>query len=403
MNKVYIVAARRTAIGAFGGSFKSTPAAHLGAAAIKAVIADSGVDAARLDEVIVGNVITNGQGMGPGRQASIYAGVPNHVPAYSVNILCGSGMKSVMLAADRIRLGDTNVAVAAGMENMSLAPFSVSAKARWGNKLGAMELADSVLQDGLTDVFNDYHMGVTAENIVRKHGITREAQDAFAAESQRRAAAARDEGRFANEITPVEVQERKKRVTVDTDEHIRAETTAESLAGLRPAFEKEGTVTAGNASGINDGAAALLLASDAAVKEHGLTPLAELVAYEQAALEPSVMGLAPVPAITKVLEKAGRKLTEMELIELNEAFAAQSLGVLTELAADHGVSMEELLERTNVNGGAIALGHPIGASGNRITVTLLHEMERRNLTWGLASLCIGGGMGTALIIKRGIK
>ena len=401
MNKVYIVAARRTAIGTFGGSFKTTPATQLGATAIKAVIADGGVDPAKLDEVIVGNVITNGQGMGPGRQASIYAGVPDTVPAYSVNILCGSGMKSIMLAADRIRLGDTNLAVAAGMENMSMAPFSVSAKARWGNKLGPMEMADSLLQDGLTDIFNDYHMGVTAENIVRKHAITREAQDGFAAESQRRAAAARESGRFTDEIIPVEVQERKKTVTVDTDEHIRAETTAESLAGLRPAFEKEGTVTAGNASGINDGAAALLLASEQAVKEYGLTPLAELVATEQAALDPSVMGLAPVPAISKVLAKAGKSLEEMELIELNEAFAAQSLGVLTELAADHGTSVDDLLARTNVNGGTIALGHPIGASGNRITVTLLHEMAKRDLTWGLASLCIGGGMGTALIVKRG--
>ncbi len=401
MNKVYIVAARRTAIGTFGGSFKSTPAARLGAAVIKAVIEESKVDPANLDEVIVGNVLTNGQGMGPGRQAAIYAGVPESVPAYSVNILCGSGMKSIMLAADRIRLGDTHLAVAAGMENMSLAPFTMSAKARWGNKLGAMETADSILQDGLTDVFNDYHMGVTAENIVRKHKITREAQDAFAAESQRRAAAAREKGRFKDEIVPVEVAERRKTVIVDTDEHIRPETTQESLASLRPAFEKEGTVTAGNASGINDGASALLLASEQAVSEYGLTPLAELVAADQAALDPSIMGLAPVPAIAKVLEKAGKRLDEMELIELNEAFAAQSLGVLTELAAEHGESMEALLARTNVNGGAIALGHPIGASGNRITVTLLHEMARRNMTWGLASLCIGGGMGTALVVKRG--
>jgi len=401
MNKVYIVAARRTAIGTFGGSFRTTPAAQLGAAAIKAVLEDGGVDPAQLEEVIVGNVITNGQGMGPGRQASIYAGVPDHVPAFSVNMLCGSGMKSIMLAADRIRLGDTNLSVAAGMENMSLAPFTVSAKARWGNKLGALEMADSLIQDGLTDVFNDYHMGVTAENIVRKHGITREAQDSFAAESQKRAGAARDAGRFAAEIIPVEVAERKKSVIVDTDEHIRPETTAESLSGLRPAFEKDGTVTAGNASGINDGASALLLASEQAVTQYGLTPLAEIVASGQAALDPSVMGLAPVPAIGRALTKAGKSLKEMELIELNEAFAAQSLGVLTELSTEHGIAPEALLERTNVNGGAIALGHPIGASGNRITVTLLHEMARRNLTWGLASLCIGGGMGTALVVKRG--
>jgi acetyl-CoA C-acetyltransferase len=401
MNRVFIAAARRTPIGTFGGSFKNVPAARLCAAAIKAVLSDSGVDPAELDEVIVGNVLTNGQGMGPGRQASIYAGVPDHVPAYSINILCGSGMKSIMLAADRIRLGDTNLAVAAGMENMSLAPFTVSAKARWGNKLGSLEMADSVLQDGLTDVFNDYHMGVTAENIARKHKISREAQDAFAAESQKRATEAREAGRFTAEIVPVEVTERKKTVTVDRDEHIRPETTTESLAGLRPAFEKDGTVTAGNASGINDGASALLLASEEAVRKHNLTPLAELIATEQAALDPAVMGLAPVPAISRVLSKAGKKLSEIELIELNEAFAAQSLGVMTELAADHGIGTDELLARTNVNGGAIALGHPIGASGNRITVTLIHEMARRNVTWGLASLCIGGGMGTALIIRRG--
>lgn len=400
MNKVYIVAARRTAIGTFGGSFTTTPATRIGAAAIKAVIEDAGVDPATLDEVIVGNVLMNGQGMGPGRQASIYAGVPDHVPGYTVNMLCGSGMKTVMLAADRMRLGETELAVAAGMENMSLAPFSVSARIRWGSKLGSMEMTDSLLQDGLTDVFGDCHMGVTAENIARKHRITRERQDAFAAESQRRAAEAQAAGRFADEIIPVEVAERKRTVIVDADEHLRPDTTVETLSGLRPAFEQDGTVTAGNASGINDGASAILLASEAAVEKHGLTPIAEFVAADQAALDPSVMGLAPVPAIRKVLEKAGMKLSDMELIELNEAFAAQSLGVLTELSAEHDETTESLLERTNVNGGAIALGHPLGASGNRITVTLLHEMARRKLTLGLAALCIGGGMGTALIVRR---
>ncbi len=401
MNQVYIVAARRTAIGAFGGEFKNTPATRLGAAAIKAVVEDAGINPALLDEVIVGNVITNGEGMGPGRQASIYAGVPDHVPAYSVNILCGSGMKSIMLAADRIRLGDSKLAVAAGMENMSLAPFTVAGKVRWGSKLGGIQMEDSLLQDGLTDVFNNYHMGVTAENIARKHAITREAQDVFAAESQRRAGAARDAGRFSDEIVPVEVTVGKKTVMADTDEHIRAETTADTLAGLRPAFEQDGTVTAGNASGINDGASALLLASEEAVREHNLSPLAELVSTAQTALEPSLMGLGPVSAIRKALAQAGKALSDMELIELNEAFAAQSLGVLTELADEHGETVETLMERTNVNGGAIALGHPIGASGNRIVVTLLHEMARRNLSWGLASLCIGGGMGTAIIVKRG--
>ncbi len=401
MNKVYIVAARRTAIGTFGGSFKTTPATQLGAAAIKAAVEDAGVDAAALDEVIVGNVLTNAQGMGPGRQASIYAGIPAHVPAYTVNMLCGSGMKAIMLAADRIRLGEDEMAVAAGMENMSIAPFSMPGTIRWGAKLGGLQMEDSLLQDGLTDVFNNYHMGVTAENIARKHTITREQQDEFAAESQRRAAAAREAGRFAAEIVPVDVKERKKTVTVDADEHIRPDTTVETLASLRPAFEKDGTVTAGNASGINDGAAAVVLASEAAVVQHSLTPLAEIVAGAQAAVDPSIMGLGPVPAIKKALSRAGLQLSAMELIELNEAFAAQSLGVLTELADEHGESKEALLERTNVNGGAIALGHPLGASGNRITVTLLHEMARRDAKLGLASLCVGGGMGTALILKRG--
>ena len=402
MNRVYIVAARRTAIGAFGGGLRTTPAPQLAAMAIRAVLADSGVDPAALDEVIVGNVIGAGQGMGPGRQASIYAGVPHHVPAYSVNILCGSGMKSIMLGADAIRCGDDHLCVAAGTENMSLAPFTVPAAVRWGSKLGALQMEDSLLQDGLTDVFNNYHMGVTAENTARKHAITREEQDAFAAESQRRATEARAAGRFVAEIVPVEVVERKKTVVVDTDEHIRPETTAQTLAGLRPAFDKAGTVTAGNASGINDGAAALLLASGEAIRKHGLTPIAELVGWSQAALDPAHMGLGPVPAIRKVLEKTGMTLGEMELIELNEAFAAQSLGVLRELAEEHGGSVQALLERTNVNGGAIALGHPIGASGARITVTLVHEMVRRDVSLGLASLCIGGGMGTALVVRRGV-
>ncbi len=401
MKKVYIVAARRTAIGAFGGGFKTTPAAWLAAHAIRAVISDTGVDPATIDEVIVGNVIGAGQGMGPGRQASIYAGIPDHVPAYSVNILCGSGMKSISLAADSIRLGEADLVVAAGMENMSMAPFTVASGVRWGTKLGSLEMEDSLLQDGLTDVFNEYHMGVTAENIAKKSGITREEQDAFAAESQRRAGEARTAGRFKAEIVPVEVKDRKKTVVVDTDEHLRPEATVESLAGLRPAFEKDGTVTAGNASGINDGAAALLIASEEALEKYGLTPLAELVAWSQAALDPAFMGLGPVPAIRKALAKAGLGLDEIELIELNEAFAAQSLGVLKELAAEHAETVETLLTRTNVNGGAIALGHPIGASGARITVTLLHEMARRDAKIGLASLCIGGGMGTALIVKRG--
>jgi acetyl-CoA C-acetyltransferase len=400
MNKVYVVSARRTAIGTFGGGFRTVPAARLAARAIAAVIEDAGIEPGALDQVIVGNVIGNGQGMGPGRQASIYAGVPVSVPAYAVNMLCGSGMKSIMLAGDAIRLGDADLCVAAGMESMSMAPFTVPASVRWGSKLGALPMEDSVLQDGLTDVFHGYPMGVTAENIVGKHGISREAQDAFATESQRRAAAARSAGRFAAEIAPVEVQERKRTAFVDTDEHLRPDTNEQTLAGLRPAFDPDGTVTAGNASGINDGAAALLLASEAALAAHGLTPIAELVAWSQVAIEPAYMGLAPVPAIGRVLGKAGMALRDIDLIELNEAFAAQVLGVMTELAAEHGETVEALLDRTNVNGGSIALGHPIGTSGARIVVTLLHEMMRRDTTHGLASICIGGGMATALIARR---
>jgi acetyl-CoA C-acetyltransferase len=400
MRKVFVVSARRTAIGAFGGSFKTIPASRLAASAIAAVIADARIDPAALDEVIVGNVIGNGQGMGPGRQASINAGVPDTVPAYAVNMLCGSGMKSIMLAGDAIRLGDADLCVAAGMENMSMAPFTVPAAVRWGNKLGRLQMDDSIIQDGLTDAFHDYHMGVTAENIARKHAISREEQDAFATQSHRRAAAATGAGRFTAEIVPVDVQERRKTVTVNADEHVRPDTNEQILAGLRTAFDPDGTVTAGNASGINDGAAALLLASEDAVETHGLSPIAELVAWAQAALDPAYMGLAPVPAIGKALAKAGMALRNIDLIELNEAFAAQSLGVLKELAEAHGDTLEALLARTNVNGGAIALGHPIGTSGARIVVTLLHEMVRRGSLHGLASICIGGGMGTALITKR---
>ncbi len=400
MNKVYIVAARRTAIGAFGSAFKNTPASELGAEVIKAVVADSGVKPEQLDEVIVGNVLSCGQGMGPARQAAIKAGVPVEIPAYSLNMICGSGMKAVMEASAHIRAGDAGLVVAAGMENMSMAPYYVQGNARFGIKMGHAAFTDSIISEGLTDVFNQYHMGITAENIAEKFNISREEQDQFALISQQRAASAIEAGRFKNEIVPVSIKNRKATITIDTDEHPRPDSSLEKMANLRPAFKKDGTVTAANASGVNDGAAALLLASESAVKQYGLQPIAEIVSYGQGGVDPSVMGMGPVPAIGNALNRADMQLSDIDLLELNEAFAAQSLGVINELCHKYEVSPETLTEKTNVNGGAIALGHPIGASGARILVTLTHELQQRKGDYGLASLCIGGGMGTAIIIKR---
>lgn len=400
MSKVYIVGAKRTAIGTFGGTLRDTPATRLGARAIQAALRQSGVAPEQVDEVIMGNILTADQGMGPGRQASIYAEIPAAVPAYTVNMLCGSGMKSVMLGADGIRLGRTEIVVGGGMESMSQAPFLVPHTVRFGAKFGDMQMRDHLIRDGLTDVFNDYHMGITAENIAAKHSISRERQDEFAAASQQKYEAAAADKRFAAEIVPVDVKQKKEIIDFVVDEHPRPGTTPERLAKLRPAFLPDGTVTAGNSSGMNDGAAAIVLAGEEAVKRHNLTPLAELVAYTQAALEPDVMGLGPVPAVRALLQASGRSLSEMEVIELNEAFAAQSLGVMTEWAQEHDLTLDEILSRTNPNGGAIALGHPIGASGARILTTLLYELERRDAKTGLASLCIGGGMGTACLIER---
>lgn len=400
MKKVYIVGAKRTAIGTFGGTLKDVPATRLGSVAISAALEQANVAPEVVGNVIVGNVLSADQGMGPGRQAAIYAGIPAEVPAYTINMLCGSGMKAVMLAADSIRLGRCRIAVGAGMESMSRAPFLLPYTTRFGAKFGEMTMKDHLIRDGLTDVFNDYHMGVTAETIARKHNITREQQDEFAANSQQKYEAAAAQKRFAEEIVPIPVQQKKDVVDFAIDEHPRPGTTAERLAKLRPAFVPDGTVTAGNSSGMNDGASALILASEDAVTEYGLTPLAELVEYSEAAVEPEVMGLGPVPAVRQVLKQSSRRLSQMQLIELNEAFAAQSLGVMTEWGQEHDLSLEAILERTNPNGGAIALGHPIGASGARILVTLLYEMRRRDVTTGLAALCIGGGMGTACIVDR---
>jgi acetyl-CoA C-acetyltransferase len=399
MNKVYITGAKRTAIGGFGGTLKGVKASELGVIAAKAAMKQSNIDPDVIDETIVGNILGAGQGMGPGRQVSIGAGVPIEKPGYTVNMICGSGMKTVMIGASDIMLGEADAVLCGGIENMSLAPYLLPG-GRFGYRLGDGKVLDHMVNDALTDVFNQYHMGMTAENIADKHGITREEQDAFAAESQRRALTAIEEGKFKDEIEPVVIKNRKGDIVFDTDEHPRAGTTAEKLAKLRPAFKKDGSVTAGNSSGINDGASMTVLMSEEKMNELDIKPMAEIVAFAQHGVDPSVMGLGPVGAIRKVLKKANMKLEDMELLELNEAFAVQSLGVVKELCEEHGVTKEWLIERTNVNGGAIALGHPVGVSGNRIIVTLLYEMKKRNLKYGLASLCIGGGMGTAVIIKN---
>ncbi len=400
MSKVFLVAAKRTALGTFGGSLAGVDAATLGATAIKGALAAGGIAPDSVDEVIVGNVISAGQGMGPGRQAAIKAGIPADVPAYTVNMICGSGMKTIMDGAAHIKAGDADIVVAAGMESMSNIPYLLPAKTRFGAKMGNMTLVDAMINDGLTDVFNDYHMGITAENVAAKYDLSRDRQDAFALASQQKAVAAVEAGRFRDEIVPLEVKIRRNILTFDTDEYPKADASLAALAKLRPAFKKDGTVTAGNASGINDGASAVILASAAAVEKYDLDPIAELIAYGQGGLAPELMGLGPVPAINQALTRAGLILAQMELIELNEAFAAQGLGVMTELSRQHDVDMTWFEDKTNVNGGAIALGHPLGASGGRITVTLLHELQKQGLEYGLASLCIGGGMGTALVVKN---
>ena len=390
--KVVIASAVRTPIGAFGGAFKDVSAVDLGATAIREALERAGVPADQVDEVIMGNVLQAGLGQGPARQASIKAGVPAAVPAFTVNKICGSGLKAVNLGIQAILLGDAEIIVAGGMENMSASPYLLP-NARWGARMGSVQMVDPMVQDGLTDAFNNYHMGITAENIAERYGITREEQDAFAVDSQRKAAEAMAAGRFKDEIVPVSIPQRKgEPKIVDTDEYPKAGTTLESLAKLRPAFKKDGTVTAGNASGINDGAAALVLMSEEKAKELGVKPLATIVAYASAGVEPEVMGMGPLPTSQKLLKRSGLSVDQIDLWELNEAFAAQSLGVAREVKPP--------MDKVNVNGGAIALGHPIGASGARILVTLLHEMKRRDSRYGLASLCIGGGMGTGVIVER---
>ena len=401
MNKVYIVAAQRTAIGKFLGSLTPLSPADIAVPVIKNILAETKINPADLDEVIVGNILMAGQKQGVARQAAIRAGIPHTVPAYGLNMICGSGMKSIINACQNIRSGDAHLILAGGTENMSNSGFVVPGSTmRGGQKMGDFKIIDHMVCDGLTDAFADYHMGVTAENIAEKYSITREQQDLFSFRSQQKAIAAVDSGRFKNEIVSVEIPSRKETIVFDTDEFPNRATSPEKLAQLKPAFKKDGTVTAGNASGLNDGASFVLLASEEAVKKYNLIPLVEVIATGQGGVEPAIMGMGPVPAIVNALQKAGKKLTDMEVIELNEAFAAQSLGVMRQLCEDHKVDNEWLSERTNLNGGAIALGHPIGASGNRITVSLVHEMLRSGKSLGLASLCIGGGMGTAVILKK---
>ena len=389
---VYIVAAKRTAIGSFGGALSSVSAPKLGGAAVKAALEQAGLPPELVNEVIMGNVLQAGLGQNTARQAAMNAGLPQEVPAMTLNKVCGSGLNAVVLAAQKIKAGDADCIVAGGMENMSAAPYLLNGL-RWGARMGNAAAVDYMVADGLWDVFNDYHMGITAENVAKQYGISREEQDAFAAESQGKAARALADGRFADEIVPVQVPGKKGAVTVvDTDEYPRADTTAEKLAKLRPAFDRDGTVTAGNASGINDGAAAVIVASEAFVQKHGLKPLGRIVSYGSKGVAPSVMGIGPVPSVRQALERGGVEQKDIGLIEANEAFASQSIAVARELGFD--------MDKVNVNGGAIALGHPIGASGCRILVTLLHEMRRRGEKLGLATLCIGGGMGEALIVER---
>lgn len=392
MKDVVIVAAARTAIGKFGGALAKIPAPQLGAIVIKEVLRRAGVAPGQVDEVIFGQVLTAGSGQNPARQAAIKAGLPYEVPAMTINKVCGSGLKAVMLAAQAIGNGDAEIVVAGGQENMSLSPHALMGS-RDGFRMGDGKLVDTMIVDGLWDVYNQYHMGITAENVAREHGVTREQQDAFAFASQQKAAAAQDAGRFKEEIVAVAIPQRKgDPVMFDADEFINRKTSAEALGALKPAFDKAGTVTAGNASGLNDGAAALLVMSADKAKALGLDPLARIKSFASAGLDPKLMGMGPAPASRKALAKAGWKAAELDLMEINEAFAAQACAVNQDMGWD--------TSKINVNGGAIALGHPIGASGARVLVSLLHEMARRDAKKGLASLCIGGGMGVALAVER---
>jgi acetyl-CoA C-acetyltransferase len=389
--EVVIVTAVRTAIGSFGGAFKDVSAPQLGSVVIKEALAKAGLAGDIVDEVIMGNVLQAGLGQNPARQAAMAAGLPQEVSSMTINKVCGSGLKAVHLATQAILAGDADIVVAGGMENMTQSPYLLKG-ARDGFRMGDQKVVDSMVADGLTCSFNDYHMGVTAENLCTKYELTREEQDEFAANSQQKAVQAMEDGKFKDEIVPVEVKKKKEILTIDTDEYPRKGTTAEKLGGLRPAFKKDGTVTAGNASGINDGAAAVVVMSKEKAEELGIKPLVKIVANASSGVDPSIMGIGPVTAVKKAMEKGGQSMEEMDLVEANEAFAAQALAVGRELQFDP--------DKLNVNGGAIALGHPIGASGTRILVTLIHEMKRREAKKGLATLCIGGGQGVATIVEN---
>ena len=389
---IVIVAAARTAVGKFGGALAKTPASDLGAAVIVELLKRAKLSGEQIGEVILGQVLTAGVGQNPARQAVIKSGLPKAVPAMTINKVCGSGLKAVMLAAQAIRDGDSEIIIAGGQESMSLAPH-VLPGSRDGQRMGDWKLVDTMIVDGLWDVYNQYHMGITAENVAKQYGITREAQDALALASQQKAAAAQDAGRFKDEIVPFSIAQKKGDPIVFTaDEFINRKTSGDVLAGLRPAFDKAGSVTAGNASGLNDGAAGVVVMTAKMADRLGLTPLARIASYASAGVDPATMGMGPVPASQRALQRAGWKATELDLLEINEAFAAQACAVHQEMGWD--------TSRVNVNGGAIAIGHPIGASGCRILVTLLHEMQRRNAKKGIASLCIGGGMGVALAVER---
>lgn len=392
MREAYILGPCRTAIGSFGGNLKNIPAVKLGEIVIRESLKRAGVTPEMVDEVLMGNVLQSGLGQNTARQAELNAGIPAEVPAMTINKVCGSGLKAVNLAALEIMAGDAECIVAGGMENMSQAPYILK-NYRWGGRMGNGELVDEMIHDGLWDIFNGYHMGITAENVAEKYNITRQDQDEFAALSQLKASKAREEGRFKDEIVPVPVPQGKgDPVIFDSDEFIRPDTTVEKLGKLKPAFKKDGTVTAGNASGINDSAAAVVVASGEFIKKHGLKPFAKIAAYGSRGVDPSIMGVGPVPSVKMALSKANLTIEDLDLVEANEAFAAQAIAVARELDFN--------MDKVNVNGGAIALGHPIGASGTRILVTLLHEIKRRGGRYGLATLCIGGGMGEALIIER---
>jgi acetyl-CoA C-acetyltransferase len=389
-DEIVIVSAARTAVGSFNGAFATTPAHELGAAAIKAALERARVEAGEVDEVILGQVLSAGQGMNPARQAAMKAGIPQDKTAFGINQVCGSGLRAVALGAQQIANGDAKIIIAGGQESMSLSPHCAHLRA--GTKMGELKFVDTMIRDGLTDVFHSYHMGQTAENVAAKWQLSRELQDQFALASQTKAEAAQKAGRFKEEIVPFTINTKKGDIVVDADEYIRPGTTLEGLAKLKPAFTKDGTVTAGNASGINDGGAAVLVMSAKEAEKRGLTPLARIASWATAGVDPAVMGTGPIPASRKALEKAGWKVKDLDLVEANEAFAAQALAVNTDMGWDPAI--------VNVNGGAIAIGHPIGASGARILTTLLHEMHRRGAKKGLATLCIGGGMGIAMTLAR---